>query len=153
MRTRQKVILGAATGLIMGIAAWVSYWHMAELCVQAGESLISAHLIPLLPDASMAVAAVVQAAPGGTRRRRVWSRVTLCLGVAASLGANVATADAHPVAMVIAAWPAVTLLCTAEMLLSLASKTSPPRRRRAPARARVKAPAKAAAAGRRLAAA
>src|SRR2546423_15253204 len=41
--------LGATAG-IAGIAAWVSYWHMAGAAAKYGESPSSAHLLPLSVD-------------------------------------------------------------------------------------------------------
>lgn len=48
----------AATGAIAGIAAWVSYWHMAEVALRNGESTTSAHLLPLSVDGLVVVASI-----------------------------------------------------------------------------------------------
>jgi len=49
--------LGSA-GLLAGIAAWVSYWHLVELARAAGEGTVAAHLLPLSVDGLVAVASI-----------------------------------------------------------------------------------------------
>ncbi|GAB1644357.1 DUF2637 domain-containing protein [Krasilnikovia sp. MM14-A1259] len=50
-------------------------------------------------------------------RRLVWAvRMTLALGVAASITANILHAKPHPIAQAIAAWPAVAFLITVELV-------------------------------------
>lgn len=47
-----------ATATIAGIAAWVSYWHMAGVAARYGEDPASAHLLPLSVDGLVLVASV-----------------------------------------------------------------------------------------------
>jgi hypothetical protein len=47
-----------ATAVIAGIAAWVSYWHMAGVAARYGESSDAAHLIPFSVDGLVVVASV-----------------------------------------------------------------------------------------------
>jgi hypothetical protein len=47
-----------ATAAIAGIAAWVSYWHMAGVAARYGESHTSAYLMPLSVDGLIMVASV-----------------------------------------------------------------------------------------------
>ncbi len=47
-----------AAGAIAAIAAWVSYWHMAEVSLSVGESAIAAHLLPLSVDGLVVVASI-----------------------------------------------------------------------------------------------
>ena len=49
--------LGATAG-IAGIAAWVSYWHMAGVAARYGESTSSAYLLPLSVDGLIIVGSV-----------------------------------------------------------------------------------------------
>src|SRR2546423_15567421 len=49
--------LGATAG-IAGIAAWVSYWHMAGVAAKYGESTSSASLLPLSVDGLIIVGSV-----------------------------------------------------------------------------------------------
>jgi hypothetical protein len=46
------------TSVVAGIAAWVSYWHMAGVARRYGEDGASAHLIPLSVDGLVIVASV-----------------------------------------------------------------------------------------------
>jgi hypothetical protein len=47
-----------ATAAIAGIAAWVSYWHMAGVTARYGETGASAYLLPLSVDGLVVVASV-----------------------------------------------------------------------------------------------
>jgi hypothetical protein len=47
-----------ATAAIAGIAAWVSYWHMAGVAARYGETTTSAHLMPLSVDGLIVVASI-----------------------------------------------------------------------------------------------
>lgn len=47
-----------ATATIAGIAAWVSYWHMAGVAARYGETRVSAHLLPLSVDGLIVVASI-----------------------------------------------------------------------------------------------
>lgn len=44
---------------VAAIAAWVSYWHMVEVVSMAGESQVTAHIMPFTVDAMMALATAV----------------------------------------------------------------------------------------------
>ncbi|WP_189172134.1 DUF2637 domain-containing protein [Pilimelia anulata] len=55
----------AATSLIAGIAAWVSYWHMAAVAARYGETADSAHLLPLSVDGLIVVASICLVELGG----------------------------------------------------------------------------------------
>jgi hypothetical protein len=48
----------AATAVIAGIAAWVSYWHMAAVAARYGETGASPYLLPLSVDGLVVVASV-----------------------------------------------------------------------------------------------
>lgn len=48
----------AATAVIAGIAAWVSYWHMAGVAARYGEDAASSRLLPLSVDGLIVVASV-----------------------------------------------------------------------------------------------
>jgi Protein of unknown function (DUF2637) len=47
-----------ATGLIAGIAGWISYWHMAAVTEHYGETGSSAFLLPLTVDGLVVVASI-----------------------------------------------------------------------------------------------
>lgn len=47
-----------ATSVIAGIAAWVSYWHMAGVAARYGETGASAYLLPFSVDGLIVVASI-----------------------------------------------------------------------------------------------
>jgi hypothetical protein len=47
-----------ATIVISGIAAWVSYWHMAGVAARYGETGASAYLLPISVDGLIVVASI-----------------------------------------------------------------------------------------------
>lgn len=55
---RLSALRVAAAAAIAGIAAWVSYWHMVDVALSAGESVSSAHLLPFSVDGLVIVASV-----------------------------------------------------------------------------------------------
>lgn len=67
----------AAAAVIAGVAAWVSYWHMAAVAARYGEGDDAAHLIPISVDGLVVVASVclveigrrLRAAPYSATRR------------------------------------------------------------------------------------
>ncbi|WFE44260.1 DUF2637 domain-containing protein [Verrucosispora sp. WMMD1129] len=54
-----------ATAVVAGIAAWVSYWHMADVASQYGESGGSQYLIPFSVDGLVVVASICLVELGG----------------------------------------------------------------------------------------
>ena len=57
-RPAMAVARWAATALIAGIAAWVSYWHMAAVASRYGETGASPYLLPLSVDGLVVVASI-----------------------------------------------------------------------------------------------
>jgi hypothetical protein len=55
----------AATAIIAGIAAWVSYWHMAGVAARYGETGASPYLLPLSVDGLIVVASICLVELGG----------------------------------------------------------------------------------------
>lgn len=55
----------AATALIAGIAAWVSYWHMAAVAARYGETNGAQYLLPLSVDGLVVVASICLVELGG----------------------------------------------------------------------------------------
>ncbi|MFI6068233.1 DUF2637 domain-containing protein [Micromonospora sp. NPDC051227] len=55
----------AATALIAGIAAWVSYWHMASVASEYGETGGAQYLLPLSVDGLVVVASICLVELGG----------------------------------------------------------------------------------------
>src|SRR5204863_9188388 len=57
-RRSLAIVRLAATTTIAGIAAWVSYWHMAGVAARYGETGASPYLMPLSVDGLVIVASV-----------------------------------------------------------------------------------------------
>jgi len=57
-----------ATAVIAGIAAWVSYWHMAGVAARYGETGASPYLLPFSVDGLIVVASICLVEIGGRIR-------------------------------------------------------------------------------------
>jgi hypothetical protein len=106
---------------VAGIAAYVSYWHAYAVVRAHGESGITARLEPATIDGLVYASSVVVLYAA---RHRVpvpsLARWLLGLGIAATLTANMAQGWSHgPVGAVVAAWPAVSLVGSYELLIWL----------------------------------
>src|SRR6185437_11321376 len=104
-----------------GIAAYVSYGHAYAVVRAHGETGITARLEPATIDGLVYASSMVVL---HAARHRVpvpsQARWLLALGIAATLMANMAQGWSHgPVGAVIAAWPAVSLVGSYELLVWL----------------------------------
>ena len=104
-----------------GIAAYVSYWHAYAVVLAHGETGITARLEPATIDGLVYASSMVVLYAA---RHRVpvpsLARWLLALGIAATLAANMAQGWSHgPVGAVVAAWPAVSLVGSYELLVWL----------------------------------
>ena len=118
-----RLSTAAAVLAVAGIAAYVSYWHAYALVRAHGESGITARLEPATIDGLVYVSSMVVLYAA---RHRVpvtsLARWLLGLGIAATLTANMAQGWSHgPVGAVVAAWPAVSLVGSYELLVWLIS--------------------------------
>jgi hypothetical protein len=52
------VVRWSATAVIAGIAAWVSYWHMAGVAARYGETGATPYLLPFSVDGLVVVASI-----------------------------------------------------------------------------------------------
>jgi len=116
-----RLSTAAAVLAVAGIAAYVSYWHAYAVVRAYGESGITARLEPATIDGLVYASSMVVLYAA---RHRVpvpsLARWLLALGVAATLTANMAQGWSHgPVGAVIAAWPAVSLVGSYELLVWL----------------------------------
>lgn len=103
------------------VAAVVSYEHAYELVDGHGEAGWTAHLIPLTVDGLIWASSMVML-DSSRRGARVpmLARWLLSLGIAATLAANVAHGLGHghgPIGAAVAAWPAVALVGSYELLM------------------------------------
>ena len=106
---------------VAGIAAYVSYWHAYAVVRAHGETGITARLEPATIDGLVYASSMVVLYAA---RHRVpvpsLARWLLGLGIAATLTANMAQGWTHGlVGAVVAAWPAVSLVGSYELLVWL----------------------------------
>jgi hypothetical protein len=116
-----RLSTAAAVLVVAGIAAYVSYWHAYTVVRAHGENGITARLEPATIDGLVYASSMVILYAA---RHRVpvpsLARWLLGLGIAATLTANMAQGWSHgPVGSVVAAWPAVSLVGSYELLLWL----------------------------------
>jgi hypothetical protein len=106
---------------VAGIAAYVSYWHAYAVVRAHGETGITARLEPATIDGLVYASSMVVLYAA---RHRVpvpsLARWLLALGIAATLTENMAQGWSHGlVGAVVAAWPAVSLVGSYELLVWL----------------------------------
>jgi hypothetical protein len=116
-----RISTAVAVLAVAGIAAYVSYWHAYAVVRAHGESGPTARLEPATIDGLVYASSMVilYAARHGNSVPRL-ARWLLGLGIAATLTANMAQGWAHgPVGAAVAAWPAVSLVGSYELLVWL----------------------------------
>lgn len=107
---------------VAGVAAYVSYMHAYSVARTYGqETAITAHMLPLTVDGMIFASSMVMLhCARHALQVPALARWTLVLGIAATLAANVAHGTASgPEGAVIAAWPAVALVFSYELLMWL----------------------------------
>ena len=104
---------------VAGIAAYLSYEHAFEVIAAHGEIGMAARLEPATVDGLVySSSVVIWYAARHQLAAPVMARCLLALGIVATLAANVAHGWSHgPVGAVVAAWPAVSLVGTFELVL------------------------------------
>lgn len=122
--TADVVIRWSTATVVVGVAAvaaYVSYQHARELVAAHGETGATARLVPLTVDGLVYASsmAMLDSARQGRSMPRL-ARYLLALGVAATLAANVAHgAGGGPIGAAVAAWPAVALVGSYELLMTI----------------------------------
>ena len=116
-----RLSTAAAVLAVASIAAYVSYWHAYAAVRAHGETGITARLEPTTIDGLVYASSMVVLYAA---RQRVpvpsLARWLLALGIAATLTANMAQGWSHGlVGAVVAAWPAVSLVGSYELLVWL----------------------------------
>jgi Protein of unknown function (DUF2637) len=116
-----RLSTAAAVLAVAGIAAYVSYWHAYAVVRAHGETGITARLEPATIDGLVYASSMVVLYAA---RHRVpvpsLARWLLALGIAATLTENMAQGWSHGlVGAVVAAWPAVSLVGSYELLVWL----------------------------------
>jgi hypothetical protein len=113
-----RVSTAAVVLAVAGIAAYISYWHAYAVVREYGESGVTAQLEPTTIDGLVYASSMVilYAARHRLPVPRL-ARWMLALGILASLAVNVAQGWSHGLAgAVVAAWPAVSLVGSYELL-------------------------------------
>jgi hypothetical protein len=116
-----RLSTAAAVLAVAGIAAYVSYWHAYAVVRAHGETGITARLEPATIDGLVYASSMV-VLYAARHRAPVPSlaRWLLALGIAATLTADMAQDWSHGLAgAVVAAWPAVSLVGSYELLVWL----------------------------------
>ena len=116
-----RVSTAMAVLAVAGVAAYVSYWHAYAVVRAHGESGVTARLEPATIDGLVYASSMVVLYAA---RHRLpvppLARWLLGTGIAATLTANMAQGWSHgPVGAAVAAWPAVSLVGSYELLLWL----------------------------------
>lgn len=119
--TRISRNLSAAA--VAGIAGYASYWHQVHVATMAGERDELAHLLPFSVDGLLVVASIAMVDARAEGRKPSWkTKLGFAIGIAASVGANVMSAQPTWLGRGVAAWPAVALLLVVEILSSRGRK-------------------------------
>jgi hypothetical protein len=124
MSAADRAIRVSATVAVLGvagIAAYISYWHAYEVISAHGESGVTARLEPATIDGLVYCSSMVVLYAARHRLRvPALARWLLALGIVATLAANLAHGWSHgPIGATVAAWPAVSLVGSYELLLWL----------------------------------
>jgi hypothetical protein len=122
-----RLSTAAAVLAVAAIAAYVSYRHAYAVVRAHGETGITARLEPATID-GLVYASSMLVLYAARHRMPVPSlaRWLLALGIAATLTANMAQGWSHgPVGAVVAAWPAVSLVGSYELLVWLIRTSGP----------------------------
>jgi hypothetical protein len=114
-----RLSTAAAVLAVAAIAAYVSYWHAYAVVRVHGETGITARLEPVTIDGLVYASSMVVLYAA---RHRVpvpcLARSLLAAGIVATLTAKMAQGWSHgPVGAVVAAWPAVSLVGSFELLV------------------------------------
>lgn len=120
----------AAVGvlLVAVTAAVISFSHVRSVAIRAGETQLTSWLLPISIDgAVVASVSVLLADSRAGRRPAALTWLLLGLGISASLGANIASAEPTATARAVAAWPPLALALGIEVLAGLTRRNGRPR--------------------------
>jgi hypothetical protein len=114
-----RVSTAVAVLAVACVAAYVSYWHAYAVVCAHGETGVTARLEPATIDGLVYASSMVNLYAARHRLPvPALARWLLALGIIATLAANMAQGWSHgPAGAVIAAWPAVSLVGSYELLV------------------------------------
>ena len=122
-------LTAAAVLVVACIAAVVSFIHIEHLAATNGQDALTAILLPISVDGTVAVAslAMLWAARAGVVPAPRLARVMLVLGVTATLAANADYGAAHgPTGELLSGWPAIAFVGSVEIALGMVRRTRVP---------------------------
>ncbi|MFJ4233871.1 DUF2637 domain-containing protein [Cellulosimicrobium cellulans] len=118
-----RLTANLGVGIVAITAAVISFTHVQHLAQDAGETELAALLLPLSVDGAIAAAAAVVLAESKAKRKPpVLAWIMLILGLIASLGANIASAEPTLTARLIAAWPPIALALGIEVIAAVSRR-------------------------------
>src|SRR6201987_873996 len=114
-----RVIRWTTAGVMVGVAGVASYEHAYALVRAHGEAGRTGRLVPLTVDGLIYASSMVMLDSAGRKvPAPALARWLLGLGITATLAANVAHGLGHGLTgAVVAAWPAVALVGSYELLM------------------------------------
>ena len=119
-----RLTTALAVLMVAGVAAVISYQHAYELVTSHGETGFTARLLPFTVDGLIWAASMVVL--DASRRNHPVPRLALWslgAGIVATVGANLAHGLSHgPVGALVSAWPALALVGSFELLMTLIRK-------------------------------
>ncbi|MBL7261346.1 DUF2637 domain-containing protein [Actinoplanes sp. LDG1-01] len=124
MKTRTDRILLVLTALFVAalaiVAGAISFSHMRELATHHGQLGWKSYAFPISVDGLEIVASLYLVAQRRAGRPTGWVPwLTLIIGTAASLAANVAVGGADVVGKLLAGWPALSMLVSVKLLFAM----------------------------------
>jgi hypothetical protein len=135
-----------AIGTVAAVAARVSYSHIRDVTLEAGQPIDVATVLPLAVDGMLLAATLAMAEDKANGRLpRAWARFGFWFGAVISVACNVASTVVHttdewlPLAVFIAALAPVLLLITVEIMARPGKLTEAEQETTAPAKARTAA--------------
>ncbi len=124
-----RVLTANAVLVVAAIAAVISFTHIDHLAITHGQTVLSAALLPLSIDGTVAAASLVMLRSARMKLPTPkLARVMLTLAVLATLACNVLYgAGFGIVGALLSGWPAVAFIGCAEMAISMIrrSRTAP----------------------------
>jgi hypothetical protein len=116
-----RITTALAVVAVAVVAAVISYQHAFELVRSHGESGLTARLLPFTVDGLIWAASMLVL--DASRRNQPVPRLaawSLGAGIVATVGANLAHGVGHgPVGALVSAWPALALVGSFELLMTL----------------------------------
>jgi hypothetical protein len=116
-----RITTALAVVAVAAVAAVISYRHAYELVHAHGETGPTARLVPFTVDGLIWAASMVIL--DASRRKQPappLAKWSLAVGIVATVGANVAHGASHgPIGAIVSAWPALALVGSFELLMTL----------------------------------